>query len=572
MWCILGDWCGLFCILLTWIFIPLSNYSAVTVAMLPCFADESSSPLYLYAHMIVYHVLILLILTSHTMGMITDPGTVELGAKAKAARAKGKGKDEGKVMTVMGKQRAAEAKNDEEEEEEDSNSSSDGTESDDWHEDDTKARHCLKCQNVKPPLAHHCSICKRCIRRMDHHCPWINNCVGLRNHRLFLQFLAYTLAGLSYTMALLFYRAFWGECRGGTWQHGLSDLALGVVTIIADVCFSFFIMGVMWDQWDGLSEGLPGIDLLKKDRDEKAAAQLGEEPDEEEEDPDVAMRGGTKATLRHLMGEPFGVRWFLPVARSMADSDAVVEQVKVEMARAAAEAKKVAAARAKLRAAAEGKGLVRHQGGPGVAGLLKQGAASGEGGSDGGHQVAAAGTTTKKQKKKKPVPLPLHRDEDYLSVVSLPPGAATLGLQLGEDADGRVFVVGCVEGSAAEAARPPITTGSLVVAVAGHDTRRCGIGGVAAEAAAAMEQGTGEVALTLRPESAWYRPSAEELLARQHAEAQLLLQEEEDVAQQRQDVPNCTTGAPALRQRRKKNNITMVQDGARTGSKTGANE
>ena len=563
MWCILGDWCGLFCILLTWIFIPLSNYSAVTVVMLPCFAHEAASRTWLYVHLIVYHVLIFFILSTHTMGMITDPGTIPLGEGA-LNKLQGKSKGKGK-----GTQGEAGGKAESEEEEETDSSSGDGTESDDWHEDDTKARHCLKCCNIKPPLAHHCSICKRCVRRMDHHCPWINNCVGLRNHRLFLQFLVYTLAGLCYTMTLLFYRAFWAQCLGGTWQHGLSDLALGVITIIADVCFAFFIVGVMWDQWDGLSEGLPGIDMLKKERDGKLLAEEIEEPPPQ----------GTMATLRHLFGEPFGVRWFLPLARPMADSDAVVEQVKKEVALAAAENKKLAAARARLRKQAGAKGLARQEG-VGVAALLQQEQGGAEESATGGLKHARLG---------KKVPVPLHRDEDYLSLVSLPPGAASLGLQLGEDVNGRVFVVGCVVGSPSELARPPITTGSLLVAVAGQDTRRCGIAGVALAAAAAMEASSGEVALTLRPEAAWFRPSAEEVLAHQRHQAKQLLAQEEDEEEEEEggelsvsagtegrqaeadtalEVPSCTTGAPTMRRRRKKNHQPMVAKHIETGTTT----
>lgn len=52
---------------------------------------------------------------------------------------------------------------------------------------------CAPCGHERPPRAHHCSICGVCVLRFDHHCPWINNCVGKRNHRIFIQFLAYLI-------------------------------------------------------------------------------------------------------------------------------------------------------------------------------------------------------------------------------------------------------------------------------------------------------------------------------------------------------------------------------------------
>ena len=106
-------------------------------------------------------------LSTHTMAMITDPGTIALGDAAKVAQGKSKvengGNGKGKDKADGGVSCEGEESSEEE------TDSSDGTQSDDWHEDDTKARYCAKCRNVKPPLAHHCSICKRCVRRMDHH-------------------------------------------------------------------------------------------------------------------------------------------------------------------------------------------------------------------------------------------------------------------------------------------------------------------------------------------------------------------------------------------------------------------
>ncbi|ORZ02372.1 DHHC palmitoyltransferase-domain-containing protein [Syncephalastrum racemosum] len=57
---------------------------------------------------------------------------------------------------------------------------------------DDDSRYCQKCDLVRFPRTKHCRECDACVLRMDHHCPWIGGCVGLHNHKLFLQFLAYT--------------------------------------------------------------------------------------------------------------------------------------------------------------------------------------------------------------------------------------------------------------------------------------------------------------------------------------------------------------------------------------------
>ncbi|PWZ03079.1 zf-DHHC-domain-containing protein [Testicularia cyperi] len=62
-----------------------------------------------------------------------------------------------------------------------------------WVKSSGEARWCGKCGIPKPDRAHHCSTCGRCVLRMDHHCPWLaSRCIGLRNHKPFFLFLAYT--------------------------------------------------------------------------------------------------------------------------------------------------------------------------------------------------------------------------------------------------------------------------------------------------------------------------------------------------------------------------------------------
>ncbi len=63
---------------------------------------------------------------------------------------------------------------------------------------------CKKCISPKPPRTHHCSVCNACVLKMDHHCPWLNTCVGHRNHRYFLLYMVYTVAGCLFVMVFGF--------------------------------------------------------------------------------------------------------------------------------------------------------------------------------------------------------------------------------------------------------------------------------------------------------------------------------------------------------------------------------
>lgn len=55
---------------------------------------------------------------------------------------------------------------------------------------DLRTRLCFVCEVIKPERSRHCYQCKRCVHRFDHHCPWLNTCVGIKNHNLFVGYLA----------------------------------------------------------------------------------------------------------------------------------------------------------------------------------------------------------------------------------------------------------------------------------------------------------------------------------------------------------------------------------------------
>lgn len=67
---------------------------------------------------------------------------------------------------------------------------------------------CDKCQCVKPYRAHHCSRCGHCHARMDHHCDALGICIALRNLKIFLLFLFYSIIMLTIYAATCCFRMF----------------------------------------------------------------------------------------------------------------------------------------------------------------------------------------------------------------------------------------------------------------------------------------------------------------------------------------------------------------------------
>lgn len=64
-------------------------------------------------------------------------------------------------------------------------------------------RYCRKCQSFKPDRCHHCEPCGECVLRMDHHCAWIGNCIGFFNYKFFLQVLFYGICCTLFILAAM---------------------------------------------------------------------------------------------------------------------------------------------------------------------------------------------------------------------------------------------------------------------------------------------------------------------------------------------------------------------------------
>ena len=76
MWFIRGDWCGIFCAVMTWVVVLYVDYVTVAQILYPWWKDAADRRPY-QMHVTGFHCVIALILVSHFRAMTTDPGAVK---------------------------------------------------------------------------------------------------------------------------------------------------------------------------------------------------------------------------------------------------------------------------------------------------------------------------------------------------------------------------------------------------------------------------------------------------------------------------------------------------------------
>ncbi|KAK4890207.1 palmitoyltransferase akr1 [Elasticomyces elasticus] len=65
-----------------------------------------------------------------------------------------------------------------------------------------EAHFCTICMIRKALRSKHCRRCGRCVAREDHHCPWVDNCVGVNNHKHFILYVIFLIAGIGFLIRL----------------------------------------------------------------------------------------------------------------------------------------------------------------------------------------------------------------------------------------------------------------------------------------------------------------------------------------------------------------------------------
>lgn len=254
MWCILADPCGLACYTFGVCVVLFVDFVTMSEIVWPWLGG---SPWGLgLANAAFFQTIIALILSSYIKAATTDPGAVALHSATRADLY--------------------------------------APESDPLRAFKPRRRFCERCECVKPPRAHHCSTCKRCVNKMDHHCPWVNNCVGSNNLKFFLLFLLYTCIGGSYAALMAGARAFscWRGGPGSCPEPSLYTVVTVVLAAVLGLFFAIFTLTMAYDQWEGAVTSTTGIESMKGWAEE---------------------RRPLADALREIFGEPFGLRWFLPV-------------------------------------------------------------------------------------------------------------------------------------------------------------------------------------------------------------------------------------------------------------------
>lgn len=104
---------------------------------------------------------------------------------------------------------------------------------------------CPTCEVVVTARSRHCAYCRRCVERYDHHCPWINNCVGLRNHYLFIAFIASVFLMLLLKIAMIC-RSFAGDAEGAMYLAVVYEqLKNPLIVRIAILCAAAFFISLV---------------------------------------------------------------------------------------------------------------------------------------------------------------------------------------------------------------------------------------------------------------------------------------------------------------------------------------
>lgn len=185
-----------FNILIIFIFFFIEYYAYVFEIMLK-YMDPENFYLILIL-LIVFHLLVLLLLTSFISTMLTNPGEIPLNWGFNLG-----------------------------------------------DDDSKRKRWCQICNVFKPERSHHCSVCNKCVLNMNFHCPWVNNCIGFYNRKFYMLLLFFVLILVIYvdiTEGYLFYDICMKLFKKNINYNEINHIGFVIICYIAILVFTFIML------------------------------------------------------------------------------------------------------------------------------------------------------------------------------------------------------------------------------------------------------------------------------------------------------------------------------------------
>ena len=161
---------------------------------------------------------------------------------------------------------------------------------------------------IKPRTSHYCHEVDAVVIKMDHYCPWVNNVVALFTQKYFLLFVFYTCLTCIFcaiTLGGRFFSCYRANARSkySGWNSSKkkpawcspnsTDTIVTICNVVEALIFGIFTIAMGCDQAEAIAENTNYIDRLQKKRGEQQTLLQ---------------------SMEDVWGEPFGWRWFFPLA------------------------------------------------------------------------------------------------------------------------------------------------------------------------------------------------------------------------------------------------------------------
>lgn len=104
---------------------------------------------------------------------------------------------------------------------------------------------CAICGVVKPYRAHHCKRCGYCYARMDHHCDGLGFCIALRNMKIFILFLLYSIIMLITYASSSFAMVFIEETTSFPYMLAFDIFAGGTLAVLLGILVGGHIRNIL---------------------------------------------------------------------------------------------------------------------------------------------------------------------------------------------------------------------------------------------------------------------------------------------------------------------------------------